>query len=679
MHIIDSLNTILKSYGKDQTPPTLADTNKIKILNKLSFQYFRISDNENMFINVTRANELCLKLFSVPSYSNNYTLKREFGRSYHYLSNYYEIAGMLPKAFDNYYTPSKLNEQIGDKNGIPESTHNGGNLYKEQGDLTKALELYTRVLKVRETILNEIPENKSNIKGIANGYNNIGLLYKKLKKYDVALDYFFTALKIKKDINDNLSAANSLGNIGTTYTEIKNYPLALEYFLKALKIYEEYGDKRGASSVYYNISLLYASEVLEPGDKQMNEHIEEAKKNTDHALRIAQQVGDISLLKDCYETLSQLAELKKDYPESMRNYRLYIAFRDSLNSSEAMQNMIRAEMNNEFEKKVFIAEQKQEVNNAIHKEEHERQKTLRNLFIVAFACMLIFAGFFFNSFRQKQKDNVLMSQQKKEVELQKSLAEQKQKQIIDSINYARRIQSSILPHHEKLKVILPESFILYIPKDIVSGDFYWFYELPEPGKILIAVADCTGHGVPGAFLSMVGSTLLNEIVVHKQITDPARIIKDLSYGLSLTLMNKDESEIDQDGMDITICVIDAHQHRLTYAAANQLIYIAGEDGLKKVEPQINSPEGIFDITETVHLKSIEIPLRKNDAVYLLTDGFTDQVNDKQEQSGCKLEEALSNLYSLSSAEQKTALEKTFEECKGTEKQIDDILIIGLRV
>ncbi|MGZ3900524.1 MAG: tetratricopeptide repeat protein, partial [Bacteroidia bacterium] len=518
-YVIDSLSRILEEYDKDPSDHGLRDTVKISLLNKLSFQYFRISDKENMFKNVTRANELCLKLLAVPSYSNNYTLKREFGRSYHFLSNYYEIAGMLPKAFDNYFKASKLREEIGDLNGIAESSHSGGNLYKDQGDLAKALELYTRALKVREEILKTQPDNKSNIKGIAGGYNNIGLLYKKQKNYEKALEYFLKALKIKEDIHDNLSIASSLGNIGTTYTDLKNYPLALQYCLKALKIYEDYEDKRGTSNVYYNIALNYVSEAFDSKGSKEDHLLEEAKKNIDISLSIAKQVGDISLIKDCYETLSRITEYKKDYGSSMEYYKLFILFRDSLNSSEITQNLVRAQMNNEFEKKIMVARQKQEVNDAIHHQEHERQKTLRNLFIVAFACMLILAVFIFISYRQKQKDNILVSRQKKEVEEQKALAEQKQKQIIDSINYAKRIQASILPHHEKLKDIFPESFILFLPKDIVSGDFYWYHVLPGSGKVFVAVADCTGHGVPGAFLSMVGSTLLNEIIIHKEITD----------------------------------------------------------------------------------------------------------------------------------------------------------------
>ncbi|MCW3075690.1 MAG: hypothetical protein JWO32_299 [Bacteroidetes bacterium] len=683
VRIIDSLNSILKGLKKNQKENslTLDDTSRIKILNRLAYQYFRISDNDNMYSYVSHANEMCLKLIGNPSYSGNYTLKRELALSYQYLSNYYETSGLIPKAFENYFKSLNIREEIGDIIGIAESNNNGGNLYKEQGNLSKALELYNKVRTVRENIQKKNPADKSNIKGLAGAYNNIGLIYKKQRKYNLALGHFFNALKLKKEISENLSAANSLANIGSTYSELKNYSLSQQYCFEALAIYKNYNDKRGEASVYFNMAQNYVGEASSSYGTKRAAKILEGTSSIEQALTLAKQINDASLINDCYQTLSTLSELKKDYAQSLLYYKHYIHFRDSVTNTQSTQNSVRAEMNNEFDKKTFIARHKQEANNAIQQQEHAKQKSLRNLFIIAFVLMLILAAFIFIIFRQKHQDNELISKQKQEVESQKALAEQKQKQILDSINYAERIQASILPHHENLKAVIPENFILYNPKDIVSGDFYWYYALPGSQKILIAVADCTGHGVPGAFLSMVGSTLLNDIVVHKNITDPAQIITELSYSLSLTLINKEKNDAGQDGMDITVCVVDVEKQSLTYCSANQCIYTLSEKGLTKLDPQIKSADGIFNLKQTITHNSIEIKLEKDAAIYLCTDGYAEQhgeaANEKFNIN--RLEGLLGDVYKLSCEAQKEIIEKTFADWKGNASQADDVLIIGLKV
>lgn len=677
-HIIDSLLRVLNTYDNSSGDElTLADTSSIIILNQLAELHFRAGDNNKMFFYISRANELCAKLLGKPQYSNNRAVKRELGRVYQRYSNYYMNLGVLPKAFENYFLAVKIREEIADYDGLAESFNIGGNLYKEQDNLEKSLELYARVLDLRNSISKKEPGNKSNLKGIAGAYNNTGLIYKKQKKYHDALGQLFNALKIKEAIGEKLSAANSLGNIGTTYSDMKNHSLSHQYSLKALAIYKQNHDLRGVASIYFNMAENYVAEA-EGGVKT---HLKEAHDYLKLALEAAKENDDISLLKDCYHVLTTLRELENNHKEAMHSYKLYIQFRDSLNNSESTQKIIRAEMNNEFEKKILLAKQKQEVKDALRQEENTKQKNLINLFISAFVFMLVLAIFIFISFRGKQKANEVISRQKREMEMQKSLAEKKQKQIIDSINYAKRIQSSILPHSSQLQSSIPQSFIIYLPKDIVSGDFYWFHSLPDTSKILIAVADCTGHGVPGAFLSMVGSTLLNDIVIHKKIIDPAQIIKELSYGVSLTLINKEEDHIDQDGMDVTICVIDLEKRILTYAAANQYLYIVNNKETIKIDPQVNSMDGIFDLNESVMLTSKEIILEAGASIYLSTDGYSDQIDEKNSEkfNSERFESLLKEIHLLDAEDQKQKMEETLAEWKGNAKQIDDILVIGFKI
>jgi serine phosphatase RsbU (regulator of sigma subunit) len=222
--------------------------------------------------------------------------------------------------------------------------------------------------------------------------------------------------------------------------------------------------------------------------------------------------------------------------------------------------------------------------------------------------------------------------------------------------------------------------VLYLPKDIVSGDFYWFAPIAATGEIMIVVGDCTGHGVPGAFLSMVGTTLLNEIVVHKHITDPTQIIKELSYGLSLTLINKEDDEVDVDGMDITICLLNPSTHKISMAAVNQLTYMIDKNGLKKIEPQISSEDGIFDLNATLTMSTLPVNIEKETWIYLVTDGFISQINDANEEYGSERFGALlEKIHTLPPEEQHKVLEQTFTDWKGSSKQLDDILVMGFKV
>jgi serine phosphatase RsbU (regulator of sigma subunit) len=620
------------------------------------------------------------KLLSKASYTNNAVLKRELAQSYLTLSVYYQVVGIYVESLESHFKCVKLREELGDRMGIAESMNIAGNLYKDQGNYTKGLEVYKQALEIREKLLKEQPDNKLNKKGIAGLYNNIGLVYKMQKKYDEAIRIFFKALDLKQSIKEELSAANTMGNLGTAYTEIKNFELGILYHTKALKIHRDYGDKRGVASTYYNLAENFILQAQNSSGAKKEKLLKEAKQYLDETLPMAKEIADAAMLKDFYQAYTKISQLENNYEKALEHYSMYIELRDSLINSENIQKTVRAEMNNEFEKKELVVKQKQEAKEEVMKREHEKQKMIRNLFIAGFGCTLVLAVLIFISVRQKQKANYYMELQKQEMELQKSIAEKKQKQIIDSINYAQRIQSSILPDLGELKKIIPECFALYLPKDIVSGDFYWFASIPSTKEIMLVVADCTGHGVPGAFLSMVGSTLLNEIVVHKHITDPSQIVKELSYGLSLTLINKEDDQVDVDGMDVSICLLDPVKRKLSIAAVNQNIYLVDKNGLKKTEPQISSEDGIFDLNATVSLNSVTIDLEPNTWIYMPTDGFAGQVNGANEEfGGERLGELFLKIQSLPDEEKNSVLVRTFNDWKGNARQLDDILVMGFKV
>lgn len=260
---------------------------------------------------------------------------------------------------------------------------------------------------------------------------------------------------------------------------------------------------------------------------------------------------------------------------------------------------------------------------------------------------------------------------------QRDKVEKQNREILESINYAKRIQESILVPEPSIREHVPDFFLLYRPRDIVSGDFYWFHR--EEGLTVFVCADCTGHGVPGAFLSMVGSTLLNEIVKGRGVHDPAQIMRELSVGLSNALSRREQERLNTDGMDIGICTLGSGN--LRFAGANTSMYVVDSEGLREIESQVMSINGIFGLDEEEHITSIEVPIASGGIFYMSTDGYVDQVG---EQTGKKLfparfEKLLEEIHGLAADAQKQRMEEYFLTWKGAVKQFDDVLVIGVRV
>ena len=304
--------------------------------------------------------------------------------------------------------------------------------------------------------------------------------------------------------------------------------------------------------------------------------------------------------------------------------------------------------------------------------------------------VLSFVGFVYGavtlSTRGLQK---IIRERTAEVVRQKEEIEGKNKDITDSINYAKKIQDAILPTNDYIKSLLPDSFILYKPKDIVSGDFYWLTEVNQNGNPthIIAAADCTGHGVPGAFMSMIGNSLLNEIVNDKGITEPAKILQTLKKGVIKSLKQSGEKGESQDGMDIAVCAFDFKENKVEYAGANNPLYLIRNSELIVTKPD-RMPIGIY-IGEKPHFTNHEIAIQKEDIIYIFSDGFIDQFGGPQGKKfmSKRFKQLFLDMKEMSMAEQKTHLDKTIEEWKvisnpstgQSYEQMDDILVIGIKV
>jgi len=295
---------------------------------------------------------------------------------------------------------------------------------------------------------------------------------------------------------------------------------------------------------------------------------------------------------------------------------------------------------------------------------------------------LFFIGFVYGSIKVSTRGlKIIIDKQTAEIRLQKELIEEKNKDITDSINYARRIQKAILPLDEEIKVPFPESFVLFKPKDIVSGDFYYFNK--SNGSIIFAAVDCTGHGVPGAFMSMMGNDLLNQIVKENKITMPSDILNNLHKGIRSSLKQyKEDAEI-SDGMDIALCCYEPKENHLQYAGAHNSLFIVNKDEPDQIKEIKADKIGIGGVVlgEKRDFTNHEISLRQGDTIYLFSDGYQDQFGGPRNKkySSRRFKEFLSRIHDLDMPGQKKALENEIEEWKGNNVQIDDILVMGIRV
>ncbi len=425
------------------------------------------------------------------------------------------------------------------------------------------------------------------------------------------------------------------------------------------------GNQKGMATCCGNIGISYT--------KQKNYTL--AENYLHQAEDILRKIGAKPNLKLTYKALTTLDSLKGDFKNAYRHHKLFIVYRDSIDNEETRKNTIQNQMTYDFEKKeaVATAEHQKELE---HQQFLSEEKSRKQNMVIAFVAIglilvLVFSGFIFRTLR-------VTNRQKSIIERQKHIVEEHQKEIIDSITYAKRLQQAILPSSEEIKKYLPEHFILYKPKDIVAGDFYWLHVSGE--LIFIAAADSTGHGVPGAMVSVVCSNALNRAVNEFNLLDTGKIL-DKTRELVLETFAKSGEEI-KDGMDISLLAINKAQNQIQWSGANNpLWYICTTEAvpeLVEIKPD-KQPIGKTDFPKPFTSHSVK--LNKGDVFYLMTDGYPDQFGGpKGKKYKYKaLESKLIATSQLSLVQQQEDLLTSFTDWKGNLEQVDDVTIIGIRV
>ncbi|MCX8080891.1 MAG: tetratricopeptide repeat protein [Bacteroidia bacterium] len=579
------------------------------------------------------------------------------------IANLYTLMGNYNKSIDYYFMALKLSEEIKNDYFIAANLLNIGTVYHELGQYKSALVYYNKSLAIYKKI--NYPY------GLSLAYSNISLIEFILGNNEIALDYAVKSLNISNELGDRIQTAIQYANIGDIYSRMKLYDDALKYKFKAIEIFNQIDNKIFLTQEYLSLGKIYFHQ------NQLDQSELYLKKSE----LMANQLNNLKIIYRVYDALYDFYEKRRNYQKS--NYYLKKSFKikDSINSMESKKNLEIKEMQYTYEKDRAKREAEHAQQILLQKQKNQRQKyflitTLIVLILVA-SFMLLFIHRYNITNKQKkiiQEQNEVLEYQKLILEEQKRLVDQKNKDILDSINYAKRIQNAILPSNAKWKEHLPDSFVLYLPKDIVAGDFYWMEFANK--YIYVAAADCTGHGVPGAMVSVVCSNALTKAVLEEKLTETDQILNRTRELVIEKLTSEDNI---RDGMDICLVRLEKGKNIIQFSGANRPLYMVNQDkSLTEIKPN-KQPIGRYE--ESKPFTKQEIELNANTWLYLTTDGFADQFGgEKGKKIGTKqFKELLCNNASSNDAEgEKEKLSSFFKEWKGNEEQMDDVTVIGIK-
>lgn len=619
-------------------------------------------------------------------------LKKWESQAYNTIGASYQVKGNYLKAIDFYQQSLKIREKLRDNRGVSSSLANIGSIYINIGEFEKALYYQLKSLKIFQQI-----DNKE---GMASSLNNIGVIYKNLSDYPKALEYNQRSLKLYEEIGDKQGIAASYDNIGNIYSSMEDLTKALEFQLKSFDIDQEIGDKSGVSTILSVIAKTYLKQKKYPL----------ALENAIKGKKLAVEIQDISAEKEATSVLYEIYKEMGNKSLALENYERFVSLRDSIFKEDNQRAITSKALEYEFEKKAAADsvkhDEEKRVKDALimaKTAQIEQDKTQKWALFGGLLLLLVSGGIMYNRFRIIRKQKEIIEIKNKETEEQKAIIEEKQKEILASISYAKRLQEAILPPQSLIKQFLPESFIFYKPKDIVAGDFYWMevvnlkngelseekknniksklkiseLQTPDSQLILFAAADCTGHGVPGAMVSVVCSNALNRTVKEFGIIEPGKIL-DKVRELVIETFEKSESEVN-DGMDISLCAYNRKTNELKWAGANNPLWIVRKNEFMEFKPNKQSI-GKID-SELISYQTHSVQLQKNDSLYIFSDGYADQFGGvKGKKFNYKnLLELILKCASLPLEKQELEIHNNLNKWKGNLEQVDDILVIGIKV
>lgn len=575
-----------------------------------------LMDDEE-FLSALKCFQLSLQI------AEHYQDSMKIGNALNNIGMIYEHLKLNEKAIE-YYTESHSYDKA-DLISTGSYYNNIALCYMDMGDTMKAFELLTISLAYSDSA--------DDFRGIGNTHSNLGIIYLGWNQPEEALIHFEQSVEAYNRGESGSRPAMSYKGIGLAYLDLENYSKAIEFCQKA-----------------YEIALQTESVLAQ---KESCYCLYEANKKSGNTARALQYHEDYVTHRNALEDAEKRVELlKTDFQFNLDRQHL----QDSLTYSNAQQ--LERER---FETKL------------------EKKQTTQYVLFAGILFFIILGAFILRSYFRKKKDAEIISNQKREVELQKQIVEEKNKEITDSINYAKRIQDAILPSTILLENTFKDCFVYYKPKDIIAGDFYWLEK--KNNLVFFAVADCTGHGVPGAMVSVVCHNALNRAVNEFNLINPGNILDKTRELVIETFEQKEgRTQVDtiRDGMDITLCVWHTDQQKLFFSGANNSLYLVRKNKLTEYHAD-SQPIGNY--AEEKPFNTIEIQLEPDDLLYLYTDGYADQFGgpDGKKFKYKKLKDLLLSIAPQSVNQQKQQLDTTFENWKGNLEQVDDVCVMAVSI
>ncbi len=663
----------------------------IKCKSKRGIAYYRLFEN---VCNFRKANSSVI----IENYTGVLKIMKEIGDQkgialcYHYFSQVNYHTGKYKEAIGCDLQAIEIRSAINDRIGIASSYSGMGSSYYMMDDYQKAIDYYFKALKIDEELNEKF--------GISKTLLNVGCVLFTQGKSDEALGYMEKSLRKKLEINELEGVSYVYLNMAAVYNEKKDYPQAIDCCLKAISAAEKAQSSEALFSSYINLGGIYNAqdrpdEALKyylkayNGSFRTNNKVNiiavtagigncyEQQHNYNaaidyykRALKTSEETNYKAGIKEAYVNLSLLYEKIGNYKEALTYDKLLSNIKDTLLNEQSLKQT--SELNTRYEtekkeKEILILTKDQQLKDKTLKE----QRLVRIGLIIGLGLFLALSFLLFNRYRFKQKANLILEKQKEEIH-------QKNVLITDSIDYAKTIQEAILPDDEKLHSLLSDYFILYKPKATVSGDFYWIGK--KDNKIISAVADCTGHGVPGAFMSLLGHNILENVIQRDTASDPGAMLTLLNEEIVTRFSKGEERETVKHGMDIAIIRIDMEKRLVEYAGARNSLYIIRGGLLTEIKADKHSTGVVSKDHSTVIYTNNVYELKEGDMLYLFSDGYPDQKGgpDKKKFYYQPFKELLLSIHALPAELQKQKLDETIISWMGNAEQTDDILVMGIQ-
>jgi serine phosphatase RsbU (regulator of sigma subunit) len=583
--------------------------------------------------------------------------KRIIAKELSALGNAYRMQDRNTIAMNLLFQATYLYKEL---NQLREMAHNLSLI----GDINRCIDQPKDALKYLNEALAICIKNNY-LKDEAFCHSSMGAVYQSQKKYTRALTNFNQGLKIAQFIKDTSRIVDFQYSIGDLLTEQDRFGEALNYFNRALELDKISKDKYNLALCLGGLGKVYLKQ-------------KEYKKAVDYGTQsynLGKSITASGICADATEIIYSGYFGAGDYKNAFLFLKLKTELNDSTTNLIQVKQQTQLEFNfvNAYKEKQdsILRAEKQQQRDLIQAAKSRQQEALVIAGVVGVIIAILVIIVIFR-FYQKEKDS------KQIIKLQKAIVEGKNKEIMDSINYAQKIQQAIIPSHLEMSNVFPEHFVLLLPKDIVSGDFYWIGS--KLNYVFVAVADCTGHGVPGGFMSMLGTALLNEIINEKEIYEPADILDLLKLKIIMALRQSENVNEAKDGMDIALIRINKTTNELTFAGANNSMHLMRTGRLIELKGD-KQPIGISHFNSTQQFIQQSISLLKDDWLYVFTDGYPDQFGGEHGKKFKykQLEELLINIHTKDTNEQKNILEKVHKDWRGNLEQVDDICILGIKI